>query len=120
VVATFFTPVQTGPGAHPASYTTGTESFLGVKRPGRFVGQPPPSKAEIKERVELYIHSLYGTSWLYFTLIKYLYMPDLFLVAHSADGMGRILVIALTQNRKQSRNQSTLKKIYKKKVNQFF
>jgi hypothetical protein len=24
--AVFFTPVQTGPGAHPASYTMGTES----------------------------------------------------------------------------------------------
>jgi hypothetical protein len=27
----FSTPVQTGPGAHPASYTVGTRSFLGVK-----------------------------------------------------------------------------------------
>jgi len=26
----FSTPVQTGPGAHPASYTMGTGSFLGV------------------------------------------------------------------------------------------
>ena len=25
--------VQTGPGAHPASYTMGTGSFLGVKQP---------------------------------------------------------------------------------------
>jgi len=31
----FFTPVQTGPGAHPASYTVGTVSFPGVKRHGR-------------------------------------------------------------------------------------
>jgi len=28
-------PVQTGPGAHPASYTMGTGSFPGVKRPRR-------------------------------------------------------------------------------------
>jgi len=34
-------PVQTGPGAHPASYTMGTGSFAGVKRPGRGVDQPP-------------------------------------------------------------------------------
>jgi hypothetical protein len=27
----YFLPVQTGPGAHPASYTMGTRSFLGVK-----------------------------------------------------------------------------------------
>jgi len=26
-----FLPVQTGPGAHPASYTMGTESFPGIK-----------------------------------------------------------------------------------------
>ena len=30
----FSTPVQTGPGTHPASYTTGTGSFPVVKRPG--------------------------------------------------------------------------------------
>jgi len=30
VGARFFTPVQTGPGAHPASRTMGTGSFLGV------------------------------------------------------------------------------------------
>jgi len=29
--ARFFAPVQTGPGAHPASYTMGTDSFPGVK-----------------------------------------------------------------------------------------
>jgi len=27
-------PIQTGPGAQPASYTLGTGSFPGVKRPG--------------------------------------------------------------------------------------
>jgi len=27
-------PVQTGPGAHPASYTMGTGCFVGVKRAG--------------------------------------------------------------------------------------
>ena len=40
-------PVQTGPGAHPASYTIGTESFPGVKRPGRGVDHPLPSSAEV-------------------------------------------------------------------------
>ena len=33
--------VRTGSGAHPASYTMGTGSFPGVKRPGRGVDQPP-------------------------------------------------------------------------------
>ena len=49
----FSAPVQTGPGAHPASYTMGTGSFSGVKRPGRGVDHSPPYSAEVKERVEL-------------------------------------------------------------------
>ena len=32
--ARFSAPVQTGPGAHPASYTMGTGSLPGVERPG--------------------------------------------------------------------------------------
>jgi hypothetical protein len=56
-------PVQNGPGAYPASYTMGTGSFPGVKRPGRGVDHPPPSSAEVKERVELYIYIPYGPSW---------------------------------------------------------
>ena len=38
--ARFSAPVQTGPGAHPVSYTVGTESFLGVKS-GRGVTLTP-------------------------------------------------------------------------------
>jgi len=36
-------PVQTGPGAHPASHTMGTGYFPGVKWPGRGGDHPPPS-----------------------------------------------------------------------------
>ena len=46
---------QTGPGAHPASYKMGTGYFPGINRPGRGVGHLPPSSAEMKERVELYL-----------------------------------------------------------------
>jgi hypothetical protein len=42
VWARFSTPIHTGPGAHPASYITGTESFPGVKWPGCGVDHPPP------------------------------------------------------------------------------
>ena len=49
--ARFSTPVQTGPGARPASYTMGTGSFPGVNWTGRGVDHPPPSSAEVKERV---------------------------------------------------------------------
>ena len=61
--ARFSAPVQTGPGAHPASYTMGTKSFPGVKRPGRGVNHSPPSSAEVKEKAELYICPLCGSSW---------------------------------------------------------
>jgi len=55
--ARFSKPVQTGCGAHPAPYTMGTGSFPGVRRPVRCVDHPPPSSAEVKERVELYLCS---------------------------------------------------------------
>ena len=59
----FSAPVQTGPGAHPASYTMGTGSFPGVKRPGHGSDQPPPTSVEVKKRVELYLYSPTGPSW---------------------------------------------------------
>jgi hypothetical protein len=37
--------------------------FPGVKRPGRGVNHPPPSSAEVKERVELYLYFSSGRSW---------------------------------------------------------
>ena len=61
--ARFSSPVQTGLGAHPASYTMGTGSFLGVKRPGRGVDHQPPSSTKAEGRVELYICFLPGPSW---------------------------------------------------------
>jgi len=57
MVVRFFTPVQTSPVAYTASYTMGTGAcFLGVKRPGHGFDHPPPSSAEVKERVELYLY----------------------------------------------------------------
>jgi hypothetical protein len=41
VRARFSAPIQTGPGANPAYYTTRTGYFPGVKRSGRGVDQPP-------------------------------------------------------------------------------
>jgi hypothetical protein len=48
VGARFFAYVQTGPGAHPASCTTDTGSFPGVKWPGRGADHPPPPSAEVE------------------------------------------------------------------------
>jgi cobalamin synthase len=41
----------------------GTGSFLRVRWPGRGVDHPPPSTAEVKGRVKLYIYSPSGPSW---------------------------------------------------------
>ena len=38
-------------------------SFTGVKRSGRSVDHPPLSRAEVEERVELYLYSPSGPSW---------------------------------------------------------
>jgi hypothetical protein len=37
--------------------------FPGVKLPGRGVDHPPPSSAEVTERIELYLCSPNGPSW---------------------------------------------------------
>ena len=50
--ARFSALVQNGSEAQPASYTMGTGSFQGVKRPGRGVDHLP-SSADAKERVQL-------------------------------------------------------------------
>ena len=47
--ARFFALVQTGPEAHPASYTMGTGSFPGVKRPGPDVDHPPHLASRLKK-----------------------------------------------------------------------
>jgi len=56
--------VQTGSGPTqpPIQWTSGAPS-LEVKRPGRATDHSPPSSAEVKECVELYIHSPNTPSW---------------------------------------------------------
>jgi hypothetical protein len=56
------TLVHTDPGAHFTS-EMGTGSFSWVERPGRGADHPPPSSAEVNERVELYFYALSGFSW---------------------------------------------------------
>ena len=55
--------IQTGLGAHPASYTKKTWSFTGVKRQGSGVDLLLPPRAGVKESVELYLYSPSGLSW---------------------------------------------------------
>jgi hypothetical protein len=40
--AKFSAPIQISPGAHPASYTKGTRSLSGAKRPVHGINHPPP------------------------------------------------------------------------------
>jgi len=47
--AKFSAPVQTGPEAHPASYTMGTVSFPVVKRPERGVNHSPHPAPRVKK-----------------------------------------------------------------------
>jgi hypothetical protein len=61
--ARFPVPVQTGPEAHPASYTMSTVSFPGTKRPRRGIDHPPPPSDEVKDRIELYLYSTSGPLW---------------------------------------------------------
>jgi hypothetical protein len=72
----FSAPVQTGPGAHPASYKMCTWSFSGVNRPRRDIDRQPPSSAEFKETVQLYLYPHFGFSWpvVRRTFIFYIYV----------------------------------------------
>ena len=54
--AKFSSPVQTGPGAHPASCTMGTRSFPWDKAAGAWRWPPTTSSNEVKERVQLYLY----------------------------------------------------------------
>jgi len=63
--ARFSAPVQTGPEAHPASYTIGTGSFPGVKSGRGVTLTPYPFKCRGQERVELYLYSPYVPYGLY-------------------------------------------------------
>jgi hypothetical protein len=66
VEARFSAPVQTDPGAQPASCTMGIGSFPGCKeRPGCDADPSPPSSAVGHETVELYLYSPYGPYGLY-------------------------------------------------------
>jgi hypothetical protein len=58
VGARFSAPVQTGPGAHPASWIMGTRSFPGVESGRDVTLTPHPLLVpRSKNRVELYLYS---------------------------------------------------------------
>jgi len=61
--AKFSTPVQNGPGAHPASYTIGKSYFSLGKVAEAWRWPSTPSSAEVKQRVKLYFYSSSGPSY---------------------------------------------------------
>jgi len=63
--ARFSAPVQTDPGAHPASCTMGTGSFPGVKGGRGVTLTPHPFQCHGQERVELYLYFPHGPYGLY-------------------------------------------------------
>jgi len=50
-----------GPASPPVQWITGF--FSGLKQSGRGFVHTPLSKAEVKERVEIYLYAPYGLSW---------------------------------------------------------
>jgi hypothetical protein len=60
-----FAPVRICPGAQTTSYTMGTGSLTGVRRPGRGVNHPTPPSAEVKETAELHLYSPFRGMILY-------------------------------------------------------
>jgi hypothetical protein len=62
--ARFFAPVQTGPGAHPPSYTMSNGSSPELNRTGRGLDHPSTYSVEVNERVELCLYFPSGSSWL--------------------------------------------------------
>jgi hypothetical protein len=74
--ARYSAPVQTGPGAHPPSYTMGTESFPGVKRPRHGFDHPPHLESRLKKKIrDIILHPsrpLWPVTWwiLYLPLLS--------------------------------------------------
>jgi len=63
VGAKFFTPIQTGHGAHTTASKMGTRSLpQGVQQPGHGIDHSPPSIAKVKGSVELYLYAPFGPS----------------------------------------------------------
>jgi hypothetical protein len=84
-----------GPGTQPVSYTMGTASFTGVKRPRRGVNRPSLSSTKVKERVELYFYSSSVASWqvigelYHYGVCNLVPYPERHLMTNSEKNMGR-------------------------------
>jgi hypothetical protein len=66
-------------------------SFPGIKRPGRGVNHPPPSSAEVKERIELHHYS--PSEHLWPVLRRTLPLPLLYLEVYILTKIFQLLII---------------------------
>ena len=73
--------IQTGSGAHPASYTIGTGSFPEVKQPGRGVDHPSRLAPKLKEEKSYtdtpslgFLGLFWGELYIYFEVIHDLFL----------------------------------------------
>jgi hypothetical protein len=84
--------VQTASGAHPASCQLRTGGLsLGVNRPGRQAHHSPASSAEVKECVELYLHSPNTSSWHGAYLSTGTTLP----ITHTQTGVAKLRLVAV-------------------------
>jgi hypothetical protein len=60
----FSAPVHSRPGGPPSLLYNGYRVFTGVKAAGAWCWPSTPSNAQVKERVQLYLYSSSGPSWL--------------------------------------------------------
>jgi hypothetical protein len=100
VGARYSAPVQTGPGAHPASYTLGTGSFPGVKRPGHSVDHPIKRRGSRKSRaiplLPIWAYVACYRMNVTFTLI-YIYMY-MYIHIHVSDSVEIVCELPLLPN----------------------
>jgi hypothetical protein len=74
-------------------YLTG--SFPEIKRPGRGLDHPPPSSAEVKERVELYVYPPLGLRGLFKGELYLLIFCDI-RSRYRAETCGRLSAVVWT------------------------
>ena len=69
----FSAHIQTGREAHPASYTMDTGSLSWGNAAGSDYDYPPATRAEVRERVELYTYSPLGLHGLFYSELYFIH-----------------------------------------------
>ena len=94
LVARFFAPVQTSPGAHPIYREWIPGYFPEVNWPGRRLNHSSLSSSKVKEIVELYLYSPSRSSWpvigrtvpFYPSIVPIFFVPYIAIPTHTGSG----------------------------------